>query len=53
MPAFQFKDFGTFTGPNSLFGDYKYESASFEVEPAVGGNPQSGLRMYQLTVLSF
>lgn len=39
MPAFQFKDFGTFTGPNSLFGDYKYESASFEVEPAVGGNP--------------
>lgn len=39
MPAFQFKDFGTFTGPNSLFGDYKYESASFEVEPAVGGSP--------------
>jgi hypothetical protein len=39
MPAFKFKDYGTFTGPQSLSGDYNYDQISLEVEPAVGGKP--------------
>ena len=39
MPAFKFKDYGTFTGPQSINNPYKYEEISLEVEPAVGGKP--------------
>ena len=39
MPAFIFKDYGTFTGPQSIANTYKYEEISLEVEPAVGGIP--------------
>ena len=39
MPAFKFKDYGTFTGPQSIANTYKYEEISLEVEPAVGGKP--------------
>lgn len=39
MPAFKFRDYGTFTGPLSLTGDYNYDLVSFETEPAVGGAP--------------
>ena len=39
MPAFKFKDYGTFTGPQSIDNPYKYEEISLEVEPAVGGKP--------------
>jgi len=39
MPAFIFKDYGTFTGPQSINNTYNYEEISLEVEPAVGGEP--------------
>jgi hypothetical protein len=39
MPAFIFKDYGTFTGPQSINNPYNYEEISLEVEPAVGGEP--------------
>jgi len=39
MPAFLFKDYGTFTGPQTLTGSYNYDEVSLEIEPAVGGAP--------------
>lgn len=40
MPGpFIFKDYGTFTGPQTLTGNYDYDAASLEIEPAVGGGP--------------
>ena len=40
MPEpFLFKDYGTFTGPQSLSGSYNYEATSLEIDPAVGGSP--------------
>ena len=40
MPEpFLFKDYGTFTGPQSLSGSYNYEATSLEIDPAVGSSP--------------
>ena len=39
MPSFIFKDYGTFTGPQSISNTYNYEEISLEIEPAVGGKP--------------
>ena len=36
MAGFQFKNYGTFTGPQSLSGDYNYDAVSFEIEPSIG-----------------
>jgi len=40
MPGpFIFRDYGTFTGPGSLSGNYDYDLSSAEINPAVGGKP--------------